>query len=126
MGIAMSNDNERRAFSRIAFSSEITLSQGGQQWTATLIDLSLKGLLIATPENWNADTRQTIDAAIKLSDETTISMSLNWRHTEAGQSGFECAHIDIDSIIHLRRLVELNLGNENLLERELASLGSAR
>jgi len=32
-------------------------------------------------------------------------------------------HIDLDSISHLRRLVELNLGDEALLERELAALG---
>ncbi len=120
----MSNERERRVFSRIAFSSEITLSQGDQQWTAALIDLSLKGLLIATPDNWSADTNQPIEASIKLDEETAITMSVNWRHTEDGQSGFECAHIDIDSIIHLRRLVELNLGDETLLERELASLGS--
>ncbi len=120
----MNNDNERRVFSRIAFSTEITLTQGDQQWTAALIDLSLKGLLIATPDNWSANTSQLIEAAIPLDAATSISMSLNWRHTEGGQSGFECDHIDIDSIIHLRRLVELNLGDENLLERELASLGS--
>ena len=119
----MNTDNERRVFSRIAFDSEIILSQGEQQWTATLVDLSLKGLLITSPENWTADTSQLIDAAIRLDEETVITMSLNWRHTEDGQSGFECKHIDIDSIIHLRRLVELNLGDEALLERELASLG---
>jgi hypothetical protein len=37
--------------------------------------------------------------------------------------GFVCRHIDLDSISHLRRLVELNLGDEQLLERELAALG---
>ena len=37
--------------------------------------------------------------------------------------GFVCRHIDLDSISHLRRLVELNLGDESLLERELAALG---
>ena len=120
----MSNHNERRAFSRIAFSSDIILSQGAQQWTAELLDLSLKGLLVATPENWDADTSQLLEATIQLDPETAITMTLNWRHTEDGQSGFECDHIDIDSIIHLRRLVELNLGDETILERELGSLGS--
>jgi hypothetical protein len=37
--------------------------------------------------------------------------------------GFVCRHIDLESISHLRRLVELNLGDESLLERELAALG---
>ncbi len=35
---------------------------------------------------------------------------------------FRCEHIDIDSITHLKRLIELNLGDEALLHRELAHL----
>ncbi|MFA7554058.1 MAG: PilZ domain-containing protein [Spongiibacteraceae bacterium] len=116
-------DKERRHFSRIEFDSIILLKQGAKQWPAQLIDLSLKGLLIQEPQGWDADTAQLIDAHIKLDDDTSIIMSIIWRHTFNKQAGFECEHIDIDSIIHLRRLIELNLGDENLLERELIALG---
>ena len=37
--------------------------------------------------------------------------------------GLRCVDIDLDSITHLRRLVELNLGETELLERELSALG---
>ena len=117
------NSAERRIFSRITFDGTITLSQGAKKWPAKLIDLSLKGLLIEQPDNWDADTTQLIDAHIELDEETHINMSINWRHNQTGQVGFECEHIDIDSIIHLRRLVELNLADEELLDRELAGLG---
>jgi hypothetical protein len=33
-----------------------------------------------------------------------------------------CESIDLDSITHLRRLVELNAGDPALLERELTAL----
>jgi hypothetical protein len=36
-----------------------------------------------------------------------------------------CHSIDIDSVTHLRRLVELNLGNADLLQRELSALVSS-
>ncbi len=117
------SDSERRTFSRITFDADITLTQGGNSWKATLVDISLKGILVEEPANWDADITQYIDAHIALDDETAIDMTLNWRHTQNGQIGFECDHIDIDSVIHLRRLVELNLGDEELLERELAALG---
>lgn len=52
-----------------------------------------------------------------------MEISLAWARD--GLLGFECQHIDLDSISHLRRLVELNLGDEELLERELALLVSA-
>jgi hypothetical protein len=33
-----------------------------------------------------------------------------------------CKEIDLDSISHLRRLIELNLGDQEELERELGAL----
>jgi len=54
--------------------------------------------------------------------DSTIKMSGNVAHREGVQVGFRCVEIDIDSIAHLRRLVELNLGDEDLLERELSAL----
>jgi len=35
-----------------------------------------------------------------------------------------CQRIDMDSITHLRRLIELNAGDPGLLQREPAQLGS--
>ena len=37
-------------------------------------------------------------------------------------AGLHCLAIDIDSVTHLRRLVELNLGDPALLEREVSAL----
>ena len=41
---------------------------------------------------------------------------------EGGKIGLQCESIDLDSITHLRRLVELNAGDPALLDRELSSL----
>jgi len=120
----MSDGNqERRHFTRVTFDGETFIEQGQQRWPATLIDLSLRGLLVETPEHFDADTSEAMEAVIHLADELTIRMTVNWRHTENGQSGFQCNNIDLDSIQHLRRLVELNIGDSTLLERELAALG---
>jgi hypothetical protein len=43
-------------------------------------------------------------------------------HTRGQNAGLLCLDIDIDSVTHLRRLVELNLGDSDLLERELSAL----
>lgn len=115
---------ERRYFTRVTFDGETFIEQHQQRWPATLIDLSLRGLLIETPENFDADKSQTMDAVIHLADEVTIRMTVNWRHSDNGQSGFQCNNIDLHSIQHLRRLIELNVGDSDLLERELATLGN--
>jgi hypothetical protein len=40
-----------------------------------------------------------------------------------GNWGLRWKHIDVDSLTHLRRLLELNLTDPGLLNRELADLG---
>lgn len=114
---------DRRHFSRIAFTASTRLSQGAKFWDVELIDLSLRGLLVAAPENWDADTELPFAVTISLANDTRIIMSLHWVHTQNQRIGFVCEHIDIDSITHLRKLVELNIGDASLLERELAALG---
>lgn len=114
---------ERRQFSRILFDAWAELRQGEKSWQAALIDLSLNGLLVGEPMDWAIDKMQPLSAAIRLDPNATIQMTVLWRHDKNGQIGFECEHIDIDSISNLRRLVELNLGNPALLERELGALG---
>jgi len=115
--------NERRRFQRIAFDAPTEIIQGDRRWTAELHDVSLKGLLVKRPANWNGDTNQPFEATLSLADDTQVKMDVVLTRTQDDLLGFVCRHIELDSISHLRRLVELNLGDESLLERELAALG---
>ncbi|WGL61991.1 PilZ domain-containing protein [Pseudomonas sp. CW003PS] len=115
--------NERRRFQRVAFDAPTVIAQGERQWSAALHDISLKGLLIGTPRDWNGDPDQPFEALIELGNEARVKMEVVLTRTQPQSLGFVCRHIDLDSISHLRRLVELNLGDEQLLERELAALG---
>lgn len=115
--------DDRRRFKRIAFDANTTLSQGDHSWKVQLVDLSLKGMLIERPEPWQADTDQPFNADIKLSNEVHVQMDVvRLTHDDNGQLGFVCEQITLDSISHLRRLVELNLADHDELERELAAL----
>ncbi len=116
---------ERRAFKRIPFDADTQIRQGTHAWSVVLVDLSLKGLLIEEPFSWEIDTQAPASATVILDGDTTIHMEVRWRHSEHKQVGFECEHIDIDSISHLRRLIELNLGDSEILERELSALGTS-
>ncbi len=115
---------DRRLFSRVLFDAWAELRQGERLWHAAVVDLSLKGLLVRQPEEWQVDPQQPVVAAIQLSNNTTIQMTVRERHSHDGQIGFECEFIDLDSISNLRRLVELNLGDADLLERQLGALGT--
>ena len=118
-----SSHDERRRFQRIAFDAPTELRQGERRWPVKLLDLSLKGLLVERPEPWDADPTQDFDAVIHLNDKKTqVSMQVELRHDESTRLGFICLHIDIDSMTHLHRLVELNLADSTEMMRELREL----
>ncbi|MBE7376161.1 PilZ domain-containing protein [Pseudomonas lopnurensis] len=120
----MSNTpSERRRFQRIEFDAATELFQGERRWPVELNDLSLKGLLVRRPAQWDADATQPFEARVRLADDAEVRMAVAMAHEAGELIGFVCRHIDLDSIAHLRRLVELNLGDEQLLDRELAALG---
>ncbi|TWC31745.1 PilZ domain-containing protein [Pseudomonas sp. SJZ079] len=114
--------NERRRFHRIAFDAPTEIVQGTQSWSVELLDVSLKGLLIKRPEDWDGAPHQPFLACVELGGETQVRMEMVLTRIQEQLLGFVCTHIDLDSISHLRRLVELNLGDEQLLERDLAAL----
>ncbi|AUM71898.1 PilZ domain-containing protein [Pseudomonas fluorescens] len=116
--------SDRRRFVRIEFHARTELSQEPFIWPVKLLDVSLKGLLIEKPEPWLGNPEEPFIAVIHLSKEKeeAVRMKVRLRHDDHGHLGFVCEHIDLDSIAHLRRLVELNLADHDELERELAAL----
>lgn len=114
---------EHRQHQRILFETPVRIIIGGEKISSTAIDLSLKGALIKRPDDWTAKVGDSGLLQVELNNgETVIEMDVSVAHCEGFKVGLHCDHIDIDSITHLRRLVELNLGDEKLLERELAHL----
>jgi hypothetical protein len=115
--------DEKRHFTRIPFEAAAHLASGKQKWISKMLDISLKGVLVERPRDWAIPVGQTVQVALELQDsDVTISMDAVVAHIEHNHIGFACKHIDLDSISHLRRLIELNLGDPELLNRELAAL----
>ncbi|MBZ0073021.1 MAG: PilZ domain-containing protein [Thiohalobacteraceae bacterium] len=113
----------QRRFTRIAFDAAAVLARDDRQWSCTVVDLSLKGALIGRPEAWDGTVGEDCTLVLVLGEDAQINMDVKVAHIEAEQVGLSCTDIDLDSITHLRRLVELNLGDAALLERELLVLG---
>lgn len=119
------SQDERRQFSRIPFQIEANIqSESGEVYLdCEVIDVSLNGLLISKPNNWIGKDSEHHKVALLLENGlTVINMDTTVAHTDESSVGFICEHIDLVSISHLKRLVELNLGDEDLLQRELSAL----
>lgn len=114
---------EKRHFTRIAFDARARLLQGESDWPTQLLDISLKGAMVAQPSGAHLQQGDRVSLHLLLSDdETEIRMDGHVAHQESQHLGLVCDHIDVDSASHLRRIVELNTGSEALLEREFDAL----
>jgi len=119
----MQSNDERRNFHRVVFETPVTLTQGDQQWQGELIDISLKGALVNMPKDFSTEGGTETLLEIKFDgSEKIVSMQTTVAHIEESHIGFDCHHIDMGSITFLRRLIELNLGDANLLSRDLEAL----
>jgi hypothetical protein len=115
---------ERRNHQRIPFQAEVIMQSGNEEWSCNLLDISLKGMLVEPPENLDIDTSKPCALALFLSEDASIHARVNITHVlDNGYWGLQWQHIDVDSLTHLRRLLELNLNDPSLLNRELADLG---
>lgn len=112
----------RRQFWRAHFSSPVVLTLHGQASEAALQDISLKGALVEVPSGWPGRHGDHCQLRLILAGDVVIDMGTTVAHVEGSRIGLRCENIDLDSITHLRRLVELNSGDPALLERELPAL----
>jgi hypothetical protein len=115
--------DERRRFSRIGFHRPADLGVGRTSTACQVLDVSLRGALVEVPGTFEARAGERCTLVIRLdAGDVEIRMEAEVAHREPTRVGVQCVEIDLDSISHLRRLVELNLGDDELLHRELSAL----
>jgi hypothetical protein len=116
--------DEKRRFARIPFDARARLAGSAGEWDVQLVDVCLKGALVAVPEDWPGRVGDSLRLEVHLGgDAGTIQMEATVAHAEDQRAGLHARHMDLDSLTHLRRLVELNLGDPERLSRELSALG---
>ena len=118
----MNDASNRRQFWRAAFDSTVRLTTDHGTVEANLIDISLKGALLEVPGRWHGRIGDPCHVKLHLAEGVVIAMWGQVAHLDGQHVGVRGESIDIDSITHLRRLVELNSGDAAMLERELQSL----
>lgn len=118
---------ERRHYVRVQFDSPGQLRWTGHAVPVRVLDLSLKGALLqATADTGALQPGLRCELTVPLAHQEYIAMSVEVAHLQDGNVGVVCRDVDIDSVTHLRRLIELQLGDPALLERDLAELSGLR
>lgn len=114
---------ERRNYNRIPFTAEILMQCGDEEWSCNLLDISLKGMLVEPPENIDINLDNPCGMALFLGEDISIHARVQIAHVNDGNWGLKWLQIDVASLQHLRRLIELNTNNPAMLTRELHELG---
>jgi hypothetical protein len=122
-------DTDKRRFERIPFDAKISLeitNRSLEPITGVLEDISLKGALIAVHPNLPplklGDTGQLTIRPDQGDFELNLTVDIAYALPERHAYGLNLVSLDVESASHLRRLVEVNLGNEESLQRELSNL----
>lgn len=119
------NSGERRQFTRIHFDADTVLLFQHKRFHVQLADISLNGMLILAESPLPMAISDTALVEVELG-ELKLEFPAHLMHHEQSHYGFRMDNLDIDTMTHLRRLVELNLGDEALFERELEQLIPSR
>ncbi|WP_019627186.1 PilZ domain-containing protein [Thioalkalivibrio sp. ALJT] len=111
-----------RRFQRIPLEFRASLLTDRNACGVRVEDLSLKGALLESANLPALNDGDEVSVDIPLGDDARITFEGWVRWHEGLWLGVEIKTMPLDSASHLRRLVELNLGDEALLEREFAAL----
>ena len=116
-----------RHFSRVPFDAAVQLQLQDRTLHVQLIDIALKGALVKTATLQALVPMETCRLVLPLTDGgESIVMAGRIVHQEHQNIGIECLDIDVASLTQLRRLIELNTGDGDLMMRELSQLFTKR
>ncbi len=116
---------DRRHFQRVSFDAMAELATRTLRTAVQVVDLSFKGAMVELPADILLPPGTHCKLYVSLGEPAagqTITMLTEVAHVDGTLHGLLCLGIDLDSITHLRRLIEVRLGSAELLEREFAQL----
>jgi len=113
---------DKRHFKRIAFTADIDVEYNGKNYTAELLDLSLKGILIKPEEKMPVQNNDLVLIKITLPmTDIILSFKSELVHRYNNNLGLKFICVDIDTITHLKRLMELNTGDAEKISEEMSA-----
>lgn len=112
-----------RHYARIPFDAEVRLQLHDRTLQVHLVDIALKGALVQTEGNPALTLHEKCRLVLPLAEDGDgVVMAGRIVHLEGAHVGIECMDIDVTSLTRLRRLIELNTGDSELMDRELSLL----
>lgn len=113
---------DARRFRRIPFEAEVLIAVGDRTWSCRLVDLALKGALLESPAALSLAQGTVANLSLPLpGSEIVLDFDAELIHREGNRLGFKFLHENLETLTHLRTLLELNTGDPEGVRSELLS-----
>lgn len=111
----------RRNFQRVKFEADAWITcKENNAFKGELLDIALQGALIKANEDLGIALGNNCRLRIYLpASELTMDFEAQLVHSSGDNFGFTFNAKDIETITHLRRLLELNIGSDEEVDREI-------
>ncbi|PLX72336.1 MAG: PilZ domain-containing protein [Desulfuromonas sp.] len=115
--------SKERKFQRIPFLCQSVVKCSDRNYAAELLDISMKGALLNIRDLPDGQLGHTCFIDIKLeSSDIHLLFEAKLVHREGEHAGYVFQSENLETFTHLRRLLELNLGDDAIVNRELSDL----
>ncbi|MHB8708131.1 MAG: PilZ domain-containing protein [Desulfuromonadales bacterium] len=109
-----------RRFRRIPFEAEVLVAVGDRSWSCQLFDLALKGALLECADMLPLAQGTVANLSLPLpGSEIVLDFDAELVHREGNRLGFKFLHENLETLTHLRTLLELNTGDPEGVRSEL-------
>ena len=98
------------------------MSVGQDVWSGELLDVAMKGAMIGTDTPLPFDFGSRCSLCISLSGSPiSLDFQVELIHSEDRHYGFKFISEDLETLTHLRKLIELNTGDAEATRSELSA-----
>jgi hypothetical protein len=110
--------DERRKRTRVPVQFEVTIQCGKSEHQVETANLSLTGLLCVTNPIFQKNALCNI--RIRLTEEIKIDLEAKILRVGEDETAISFTSMDEESFFHLKRILELNAGDADEIDREMA------
>lgn len=109
---------------RVGFDCYVQFETYDSRFVCELVDISIQGALISACSGATPKAGTPCALKISLDEQGEININIHGvvAHKIENRVGIHFDSIDVDSMIHLRKLMELNLGDVELVNRDFHEL----
>jgi hypothetical protein len=111
---------DERRFRRIPFEAEMQLAVDNRSWNCRLLDIALKGVLLESSMPLALALGTVASLSLPLpGSPIVLAFDAELAHREENRLGFKFLHENLETLTHLRTLLELNTGDPEGVRSEM-------